>query len=915
MTFDDDADDDGDAAAGSSQYGDWFFYGTSIFHRALTTAIDGSSDTAYQNNDNDVDYDNDDENDDYPLQQQKAMALLPKFTSFLSLLGSACIICEVLADGRHKSSHSSINRILLSLSVSDTLFSMGWFLGVWPSPRDSTSDYQWGAVGTTRSCTVQGVILQIGWTAGPLFNLTLSYYYLLIIRYSWRDEKLKTLDPWIQGTIWTLAVGLAIVPIPLKLYNNSWKVCWIDTYPLDCKGEDCQRGDEDTTWIYALLISSIFPSYLCMILSVVFMSVIYATVRKMENRNLRWSQLHPPNNSNNGPGGPASSSFGGAASVSSHRSTGTPVVAATDSSATAARKGGGSATFNLRSSSTAAAMRESITSAAVSVKLAMAAAANEVTNSSNPEQLRIRARSRRVRSQALLFCGAFYFSFLPDAISTFMYLTTGTWYFWFDIFVYGICMPLQGLLNCLVFLRQREEMKSSYGRLIRRIVCCGVACESIPALASKSIFQTLPSIDASVLVRKSIDAASGFVARLGVSDHLRSSDDGGSSIFLFAAGRRRSGVSSAESSSLGGSFAEDVDHEGYDEANSMGRRSRLEVEDVHSDIDDDEESIESSGSSPNDKKNDEMELANQSADHHQQQQQQQHQQQPLPTQSTWMSPSSPANVPSSLSLHLDGMNIPSSLPLHGLDAAELGHASRMLGVALPKELPLLGLKVATFQQTSMEGLRAVTSAQNGHPEIASVARIPGRNCNRENDSDEVDMGKPHPGDIADCTTQAEVNPVPGEKIRSDDAVIPECNARTEKEFPHEPLSPTSQKGVRWKQMLHNKSYKGGGLINGQTGSKDDDDAQKGGSDINNKGQDKKSAPSKAVRWKQMLHNKSYKGGGLINSQTGGNNDEDSTKEGNDITPSPQESRWEQMLHLKKSYRSSSSAGGGGSGSG
>ena len=412
----------------------------------------------------------------YNFNQQVTIAILPKITSLLSLIGSICVILEVLADQRQtkrtprysattssltlntqqggtsggaaggsgdnsnnnsnsnlgvkptstrlpppqppsskRRNYSSINRILLSMSIADIIFSIGWFLGVLPSPQETTSEYQWGAIGNTATCTMQGFLMQFGWTSGPLFNLTLSLYYVLIIRYNWKEDDLKSLDRYIQISIWLLALILATIPIPFQLYNNSYEVCWIDTYPLHCDREfssdeevvECSRGN-DTTWIYGLILSSIFPSYLCMILSVVFMSIIYYNVRAMEDRNLKWMLKSTGGNGEN----------------------------------------------------------------------------------TNEDTTRIRARSTRVRSQAVLFIGAFYVAFLPDAISKALYLLKGRSYFGLNLIAHGICMPIQGMLNCLVFLRQREIMKSRLGIFIHKLICRS-CCYNIPALTPKSIFQTI----------------------------------------------------------------------------------------------------------------------------------------------------------------------------------------------------------------------------------------------------------------------------------------------------------------------------------------------------------------------------------------------------------------------------------------
>ena len=55
------------------------------------------------------------------------VALLPKPMAFLSMVGSYISIREVLVDHKLKRG-KAIPRTLLALSVSDIVFSFGWFL-------------------------------------------------------------------------------------------------------------------------------------------------------------------------------------------------------------------------------------------------------------------------------------------------------------------------------------------------------------------------------------------------------------------------------------------------------------------------------------------------------------------------------------------------------------------------------------------------------------------------------------------------------------------------------------------------------------------------------------------------------------------------------------------------------------------
>ena len=109
--------------------------------------------------------------------QQILLALAPKFTGFLSLLGSSYIIYDCLA--RTKRGRHTYHRLMVGLSVADMTMTTGLFLSTWPMPED-TANVAF-AVGNTHTCAVVGFLEQAGVTA-VLYNAALSVYYLLRIR-------------------------------------------------------------------------------------------------------------------------------------------------------------------------------------------------------------------------------------------------------------------------------------------------------------------------------------------------------------------------------------------------------------------------------------------------------------------------------------------------------------------------------------------------------------------------------------------------------------------------------------------------------------------------------------------------------------------------------------------------------------
>jgi hypothetical protein len=90
--------------------------------------------------------------------QQIALAVTPKITASLSILGSAWIVVEVLTVPEKRG--NVYNRLLLAMSFFDIISSLTFFASTWPIPEGADGVYM--AVGSERSCVAQGFFIQFG---------------------------------------------------------------------------------------------------------------------------------------------------------------------------------------------------------------------------------------------------------------------------------------------------------------------------------------------------------------------------------------------------------------------------------------------------------------------------------------------------------------------------------------------------------------------------------------------------------------------------------------------------------------------------------------------------------------------------------------------------------------------------------
>ena len=210
----------------------------------------------------------------YSDGQQWALVIMPKVTGLVSLLFSGLVIFMVCSNQDYRS--KTYHRLLLGISCVDVSSSFWLGLSTWPIPKETGIK---GASGTTASCSVQGFFTQFG-IASSFYNASLSIFYLLVIRYGWREDQIRKIEPFLHALPVMWGLSTAIAGLSLTIFNSANLWCWIAPYQDRGAHADIYR------WVF-------FYGPLWIMIGVVTISVIliFHHVHRIEAKSARYASF------------------------------------------------------------------------------------------------------------------------------------------------------------------------------------------------------------------------------------------------------------------------------------------------------------------------------------------------------------------------------------------------------------------------------------------------------------------------------------------------------------------------------------------------------------------------------------------------------------------------------------------------
>lgn len=161
--------------------------------------------------------------------KQKVLTWLPRVMAILSFLSSSFIIFD--ASSSQEKRERLQNQLLIALSLFDIFGSAAYAFTTLPIPENYTYGPVYGAKGNDASCTAQGFFIQIG-TISAYTNVSLSLYYLLVIKYGWSESRVKKLRVYLFFVPILVGLSFAFAGIPfydpLPLWCNNTASYWPD---------------------------------------------------------------------------------------------------------------------------------------------------------------------------------------------------------------------------------------------------------------------------------------------------------------------------------------------------------------------------------------------------------------------------------------------------------------------------------------------------------------------------------------------------------------------------------------------------------------------------------------------------------------------------------------------------------------
>ena len=218
----------------------------------------------------------------------KIFSIAQMASSIISFLSSLLILVIIFRS--HKKLTTTINRLLLGLSISDMISSFARAFVTLPSPP--THELVWiDGIGNMALCRTQGALFTIGSTASPLYNCSICIYYLIEIKFTQNVTVMNRIERYLHAGPILISMIWCISLLAIDAMYPFFTHCFVSAYPFLCENDwttNCEEGIEYKD-VPALFIILIFFQIVIPVIIIGSMILIYREVAAQEVRMRRFS--------------------------------------------------------------------------------------------------------------------------------------------------------------------------------------------------------------------------------------------------------------------------------------------------------------------------------------------------------------------------------------------------------------------------------------------------------------------------------------------------------------------------------------------------------------------------------------------------------------------------------------------------
>ncbi len=215
-------------------------------------------------------------------------AVAPMATGSISFGASlTTIICIFRSDLKLSTTY---RRLIFALSVFDLPQSLFQALSSSPMPVGT----MWAAAGNNVTCTLQGFFIILGTCGTIWYSLSLSIYFLLVVKFNLPDQKItKTYEPFLHAFPILYSTSISIYTYATHNINPSGPICWIDSRPSGCEDDpDVDCISIGSKYLLQFLGVGI-PFVIVFVLNCILMGVLWWTVKTQikKSQSYRYSWI------------------------------------------------------------------------------------------------------------------------------------------------------------------------------------------------------------------------------------------------------------------------------------------------------------------------------------------------------------------------------------------------------------------------------------------------------------------------------------------------------------------------------------------------------------------------------------------------------------------------------------------------